>query len=939
MTIEKIRNMILDFLKGLMRRVVSIGNIYAYGASNVSVGDTYHYHQKIDPKLKEELSNLLKEQLSGAENKISKKIEGQINNLVNQRFRDDSNPQVMINKIREVETKSTENNFDEISAVLDEILRENTLYGQVEASNKTSSENRGVRRSLLTRVIMGLWLVLSVTGRIFRILFLLALMLGLLVGIMYTLKLDDVVRTQFEGKRWELPARVFARPLDMYEGQQLYAEHLEDELKLLGYNKLDQPGETGQYMRKGNQFMINTRGFQFAEDKEPARSIKVSVSGGKITSLAYTDGKAPLKLMRLEPVLIGNFYPRKNEDRVLVQLSDVSPLLIKGLLAVEDKKFYEHQGVNPMAIARALAANLKAGHTVQGGSTLTQQLVKNFYLTNERSWERKLKEAMMAFLLELHYDKKEILEAYLNEIHLGQDGDRAIHGFGLAAQFYFNRQVKELKADQIALLIGLAKGAGYYDPRRFPDRALERRNLVLGVMHQEGVLNAQEYADAIQRPLGVEERKPSGATPFPAYLDLVRQQLKRDYKDEDISSAGLMIFTAMDPITQLIAENILQKRVAQLERAQGIKKGKLNGAMIISTLQNGEVVGLVGSRDVRYAGYNRALTAQRQIGSLVKAAIYLTAFEEKPKYNLGTIISDGPVTVKIGKRKYWQPRNYDHRNMGYIPLLKAIVLSRNTPAVRVGVDVGVDHVINTIKGLGVTANIPQYPAILLGALEMSPMDVEQMFQSIASGGTYSPLKTIRSVMNMQGKVLTRYPLTVTQVAKPEAAQLLTYALHRVTVEGTAKSISGVLPAWKTVAGKTGTTNDKKDSWFAGFSGQHVVTVWVGRDDNKPTNLTGGTGALKVWEDLFRVLPTKPLDVGSASRLIWVDIDPGSGLLANPACSNAVRTPFIKGSQPTKTHYCVPPPEPVPTDGAAGGVTGGTPVPAAPASNWIDNLMQ
>lgn len=791
------------------------------------------------------------------------------------------------------------------------------------------------------RFFKGVWLVLSVTGRIFRILFLLALMLGLLVGVMYTLKLDDVVRTQFEGKRWELPARVFARPLDMYEGQQLYAEHLEEELKLLGYRKVDTPTETGQYMRKGDQFMINTRGFQFAEDKEPARSIKVRIGSGKISSLAYSDGKAPLKLMRLEPVLIGNFYPRKNEDRVLVQLSEVSPLLVRGLLAVEDKKFYEHQGVNPMAIARALAANIKAGHTVQGGSTLTQQLVKNFYLTNERSWERKLKEAMMAFLLELHYDKKEILEAYLNEIHLGQDGDRAIHGFGLAAQFYFNRQVKELKADQLALLIGLAKGAGYYDPRRFPDRALERRNLVLGVMRQEGVLNTQEYAEAAARPLGIEERKPSGATPFPAYLDLVRQQLKRDYKDEDIHSAGLMIFSAMDPIVQLMAENILQKRVGQLERGQGIKKGKLNGAMIISTVQNGEVIGLVGSRDVRYAGYNRALTAQRQIGSLVKVAIYLTAFNEKKKYNLGTRISDGPVTVKIGKGKYWQPRNYDHRSMGYIPLLKAIVMSRNTPAVRVGVDVGVDRVINTIKALGVTAEVPKYPAILLGALEMSPMDVEQMFQSIASGGTYSPLKTIRSVMNMQGKVLTRYPLTVQQVASPEAAQLLTYALHRVTVEGTAKSLTGVLPSWKEVAGKTGTTNDKKDSWFAGFSGQHVVTVWVGRDDSKPTGLTGGSGALKVWGDLFRVLPTKPLNTDAGSRFVWVNIDPTSGLLANPACSQAVKTPFIRGTQPTKTHYCAPPPEPE-TEGGDMGVptqTGAVPRPTAPSSNWIDNLMQ
>lgn len=791
------------------------------------------------------------------------------------------------------------------------------------------------------RFFKGLWVTLAVFGRVFRILLLVVLVLGVLVGITYTMQLDEVVRDQFEGKRWELPARVFARPLDMFQGQQLFADHLEQELKLLNYRPVDKPVETGQYFRKGNNFIINTRGFQFAEDKEPARSINVTIADNKIATLGYADGKQPLDLMRLEPVLIGNFYPRHNEDRVPIQQKDVPNLLVKGLLEVEDKKFYEHQGVNPMAIGRALVANLKAGHTVQGGSTLTQQLVKNFYLTNERSWQRKLKEATMAFLLELRYEKKDILEAYMNEIHLGQDGDRAIHGFGLASQFYFNRPVWELKPDQMALLIGLAKGAGYYDPRLHPDRAMQRRNLVLQVMLNGQLLSADQYMEAIEQPLGIVEKKPSGNSPFPAYLDLVRQQLQRDYKEDDLRSQGLMIFTGMDPIVQLTAETILQNRVARLERANGIKKGKLNGAMIISSVQGGEVMALVGSRDVRYAGYNRALTAVRQIGSLVKPAIYLAALENSRKYTLATRISDGPVTVKLGSRKYWQPRNYDHGNMGVVTVLKALTLSRNTPAVRIGVGLGLDKIVQTLKDLGVSGEVPAYPSILLGALEMPPIDVQQMYQTIASGGSYSPLKAIRNVMNMQGKMLTRYPLTVKQVASPEAAELLAYGLHRVTVEGTAKELSTVLPAWKKVAGKTGTTNDKKDSWFAGFSGQHVVTVWVGRDDNKPTNMTGGTGALKVWADLFRVMPTKPLQVASSSRLAWVDIDQATGLRFNAGCGKAVRMPFIKGSQPQKTSYCAPA-EPVapaaPAGAPAAAPAAPAPRPAAP-SNWIDNLMQ
>ncbi|MEB4591953.1 penicillin-binding protein 1B [Candidatus Thiothrix sp. Deng01] len=805
------------------------------------------------------------------------------------------------------------------------------------------------QEALWRRFFKGLWFTVTLFGRVFRILLLVVLVLGLLAGIAYTMQLDEKVREQFNGRRWELPARVFARPLDMYEGQQLFADHLEQELKLLSYREVDEPTETGQYFRKGDKFVVNTRGFQFADDKEPARSIKVAVSGGKIASLAYADGKSPLDLMRLEPVLIGNFYPRHNEDRVLVRQKDVPDLLVKGLIAIEDKKFYEHQGVNPMAIIRALVANLKAGHTVQGGSTLTQQLVKNFYLTNERSWHRKIKEALMAFLLEIHYSKQEILEAYLNEIHLGQDGDRAIHGFGLAAQFYFNRPVWELKADQIALLIGLAKGAGYYDPRLHPDRALERRNLVLQVMRSGNVLTEQAYQEALAKPLGVVEKKPSGNSPFPAYLDLVRQQLQRDYKEEDLRSQGLMIFTAMDPIVQLTAETILQNRVARLEKANGIKKGKLNGAMIISSVQGGEVMALVGSRDVRYAGYNRALTAQRQIGSLVKPAIYLAALENSRKYTLATRINDGPVTVKLGSRKYWQPQNYDRRNMGAVTVLKALTQSRNTPAVRIGVDLGIDKVVQTLHDLGVQGNVPAYPAILLGAIELPPIDVQQMYQSLAAGGSYSPLKAIRSVMNLHGQLLTRYPLTVKQVASPEAADLLAYALYRNTIEGTAKELSTTLPNWKKVAGKTGTTNDKKDSWFAGFSGQHVVTVWVGRDDSKPTNMTGGTGALKVWSDLFRVLPTKPLQVANSSRLVWVDIDQSSGLRFNPACGKAVRMPFIKGSQPQKTSYCAPlepvapetpvitPTAPAPAPAPAGATV--VPPKSSDPSSWIDNLMQ
>jgi penicillin-binding protein 1B len=781
------------------------------------------------------------------------------------------------------------------------------------------------------RIIKAIW---KLFWRIFRISLMIGIVLGSLAAAAYVLKLDDHVTTQFEGKRWALPARVFARPLEMYVGKGLYARDLEKELQLLHYRKTNNPIDTGQYIRQGNTFIIHTRGFQFAEDKEPERRIKVNLSKGQITALRNTDSDDPLTLMRLEQVLIGNFYPSHNEDRVLTRLDDVSPLLIKGLVAVEDKYFYEHFGINPRSIGRAMIANLKAGYTVQGGSTLTQQLVKNFYLSNERSIKRKVNEAVMASLLELHYSKGEILEAYINEIYLGQNKKRAIHGFGLASQFYFNRPIKELKAAQIALLIGMAKGASFYNPRRFPKRAKERRNLVLDVMAREGVVSLADVDDLKELPLGLSAYAPPSVSPFPAYLELVRKQLQRDYNEEDLRTEGLLIFTAMDPIVQLTGERVLSRRVRLLERSQRIPRGKLNAAMVISSVQGGEVLAIIGGRDARYAGYNRALNAKRQIGSLVKPVIYLAALETPQMFNLSTPISDGPVKVRLATRENWEPRNYDHRDMGVVTLRRALILSRNTPTVRIGIKLGMKRVVKMLHDVGIRSDIPLYPSVLLGALELSPMEVQQMYHTLAAGGTYTPLQAIRSVMNSFGNTLKRYPLNVKQVASPGSTYLLVSVMNEITKTGTAKYLSQVLPRWKNAAGKTGTTNNKRDSWFAGFTGQHVASVWVGRDDNKPTNLTGGSGALKVWADLMKVLPTKPLKPKRPSKIRYIKIDKESGLLYNPNCGTAVTIPFLRNSTPRKRRYCAP--KISPDDRA----NRNPPSNATrdPEGKWIDNLM-
>ncbi len=803
-------------------------------------------------------------------------------------------------------------NADEISDVED-IVTSSDLQGEaVVEAEKISSKNdlnndklvgnTPRKTSFIGTFFRGVLGVIRGFWRVTRIIILIGIVVGSLLTAAYVLQQDELVRSQFEGKRWALPARVFARPLEIYEGQSLKADDLHKELQLLNYSYVTHLVGTGQFKRDKNTFIIQTRGFKFAEDQEISRRIRIDINKGKIANLENTESNEALTLMRLEPVLIVNFYPRHNEDRVLVKLDDVPPLLTKGLIAVEDRNFHGHFGVNPKSIIRAVVANARAGRKVQGGSTLTQQLVKNFFLTNEQSYTRKINEAVMAMLLEIHYSKEEILEAYLNEIFLGQNKKRAIHGFGLASQYYFNKPIKELRPEQIALLIGVAKGATYYNPRRYPDRATKRRNIVIDVMAREGVFDARLATELKQRPLGVSKEAPPSVSPFPSYLELVRKQLQRDYKEEDLRSEGLLIFTSMDPVVQIEAEKAVKNRIKKLENSLRMKKNKLNGAMVVSSVQGAEVLAIVGGRDVRLAGFNRALNASRQIGSLIKPAIYLAALQDGG-YNLGTPIDGGPVTVRLSRTEVWEPKNYSGKDMGIVSFENALVHSMNTPTVRIGISMGLDKVIKSLHDLGLRKEVQPNPSLLLGALELTPMEVQQIYQTIAAGGTYTPLTAIRSVMNSYGKSLKRYPLQVKQVANEDAVYLLTHAMNKITKVGTAQYLRHALPAWKNAAGKTGTTNKNVDSWFAGFTGQHVVSVWVGRDDNKPTGFTGSSGALRVWGDFVNSISTRPFKPKRPKNVSFLNVDKDTGLLHNSSCGKAKILPFIKGTKPIEVSPC------------------------------------
>lgn len=712
--------------------------------------------------------------------------------------------------------------------------------------------------------------------------------------------LDAQVRTKFEGKRWALPAKVFARPLELYPTLAIKKQHLLQELNQIGYKRVPNVLTPGQYSATTNEVDIHRRFVQLWDSDEPAARIRVRFNADTIDAL-WIDGQ-PAAIARLEPLLIGGIYPAHNEDRHLIKIEDVPQLLVDTLVAVEDREYFDHYGVSLKAIMRAMFVNVQKGELRQGGSTLTQQLVKNFFLTHERTIQRKVIEALMSLLLEFHYDKQEILEAYLNEVFLGQSGRRAIHGFGLASQYYFGKQLTSLNAYEIATLVGIVKGASFYNPKRNPQRATDRRNVVLDVMQQQGLISEYQAMVWKKRELGVVEYSQYQQVEYPAYLELVRRQLKEDYAENDLTSEGLRIFTSLDPIIQRHAEEALNSRLKQLEVGYGLAAKTLQGSVVVASTESGEVEAVVGDRNPRYFGFNRALDAHRSIGSLAKPAVYLAALRQ-PQYTLTTPLDDGPVQIANQAGKIWAPENYDKTSHGIVPLYHAMAHSFNQATARLGMHIGLENVANTFYDLGVAQTLPHYPSMVLGAFEMSPFDVAQMYQTIAASGFHTPLKAIRGVTTAEGHLLTRYGFEVKQTVKTEPIYLLQQALKRSVAEGTGRYLKSRFDDHLNLAGKTGTSDSQRDSWFAGFSGDQLAVVWVGRDDNEPTPLTGSSGALRVWSDAMDDLPLKPLYPLPTESIAEYWVEPLSDTLSKEGCQGAQRLPYLEGTQPKVLSDC------------------------------------
>jgi penicillin-binding protein 1B len=730
------------------------------------------------------------------------------------------------------------------------------------------------------------------------------LLVLLIAGIVAVMVLGHRITTQFEGRRWTLPARVYAQPMDLYVGQEISAERLAAELRRLGYLPVDAVGRPGTFQRRGDRLEVFVREFRFSDELQPAQRLRIGFQGRVIASMRDPQGE-DMPVVRLDPLLIGSIFPIHGEDRIVVAPDAVPAMLPAALKTVEDRKFDQHLGVDPLAILRALFANIRAGQVEQGGSTLTQQLVKSYFLDSRRTLRRKAEEAVMAVILDARFEKADIMNAYINEIYLGQDGRRAIHGFGLASQFYFGKPVAELDLHEVALLVAIVRGPSYYDPRRHPERATERRNLVLRLLAEQGVITSEEAAVAAAKPLDVSGPGRRGSGFFPAFLDLVRRQLRSDYREEDLTEAGLTVFTTLDPLLQEKAEASLSEELERQDKSPREEAHGLEGVVVVTAPQTGEVVAMIGGRNAAMDGFNRALDARRPIGSLAKPVVYLSALETGD-YNPASIVADAPVEIRLPSGDIWQPNNFDKQVNGPVPMVQALARSLNLATVNLGMEVGLGRVSRTFEALGLEEAPPEYPSMLLGAVDLSPLEVAQVYNSIANGGFRSPLRAVRAVIDENGEALKAPELEVSQAASPESVYVLERMMVEVMERGTGRAARRQLPGGLVVAGKTGTSNDYRDSWFAGFSGSHLIVVWIGHDDNAPTALTGTTGALPVWTRLMSSIttssfePLMPEDVEDR----WIDYY--TGYETSPFCAGAaLRMPFVIGTRLPRSESCEP----------------------------------
>ncbi len=708
----------------------------------------------------------------------------------------------------------------------------------------------------------------------------------------YMIYLDAQIKPRFEGNKWQVPVQVYARPLILDLKQEIDIQEVIDELNLLGYRKSAKADSVGEYKVLDDGLIVYRREFYYPDKIYPEQKIRIQWDETRISEIKLADSTVNFTRTSLEPWLVSRLTSGLDEDRMLLSEDEIPQTLKTALIVVEDQDFYEHHGVAPLSILRALVANISAGRTVQGGSTLTQQLVKNLFLTREQSYARKLKEAAMALVIDFRYSKEEILTAYINEVFLAQNGAVAVHGFGLGSHYFFNKPLDELETHEIATLVGLVKGPSFYDPKRHIQRATERRNLVLRLLFQANEISRIEYENSLSHPLKTDDSPSLASGKHPAFMSKVSAEINDVVTLEETRKSGIKVFTTLDINTQRRAEQALKTTVERKSKAYN--QPDLEAAMVISDISSGGIRAIIGGKQTDYSGFNRALNAIRPIGSLVKPITFLAALEQPERFNLATLLKDEPVTFDDADGKTWQPQNADKKFRGSVPLIQALVKSYNVPSVNLAQQIGFEEVVSSLNRLGADISAKALPSVALGAVELSPLQINQIYQTISNNGVYKPLYSLFAVTTHDEQLLWKRQSRQQVRANEDATYLLNYALHKVTTNGTAKALGKAFPDIN-MAGKTGTTDDYRDSWFVGFDRNLVTSIWMGNDNNQPINMSGATGALPIYIALQKQQSPKTLVRRFPTSLTIAHFDKTNGQPTLPGCPNVISLPAIKAS--------------------------------------------
>ncbi len=750
-------------------------------------------------------------------------------------------------------------------------------------NRRSGSQKRSPKRSSLFRKLLK-WLIL----------------LALLASIPFSVWiwwLDKQVVARFEGQKWQVPSEVFSAPLVLQDGAPWRKQDLEAVLSDYGYRFGKNSQKEGWAARSQTKVSAHLRDYTDHTGYHPASRRVFSFDNG-LLQIQDVSGKR-YRTAVLEPQKIGYLYGGNTENRDILVYEQIPKSLINILTATEDRDFFEHFGISLTGIARAAFVNLSSGSRRQGGSTLTQQLVKNMFLTSERTYSRKVTEVFMALLLEYRYSKEQIITAYVNEVYLAQEGDSALHGFAAASEYFYGRPLNELNLDEQALLVGMVKGPSLYNPRRNPERAKQRRNVVLDLLFEQGRLTQPQVAALKKQPLRIAtEGKRRSA--FGDYLDLVSMQLERDFDQAALATKNLKIYTALDIRAQKAALDAMHDRVALLVKQRSGLKG-LQGAMVVTDRHSGQVRAVVGSSDKLYSGFNRALGAVRPIGSLAKPPIYLTAIASG-RYTWWDKLKDEPKRFKVGN-SVWEPQNYSRTAHGEVHMYEALAKSYNLATIDLASSLGFDRVAQTLRDLGVKRSFTMYPSVALGSLELSPFEVARLYQPLASTGDSAELGVVLSVMDQNGKVLKRFDQSTDVPFTKQALSVTLAGMTKSPEIGTAQAAQAQLP-WLRFAAKTGTTNDQRDSWFVGITDDFLSTIWLGQDDNSPMNITGSSGAQWVWIDFAKALPQRSLPKTLPEGAGYYQVTLDDFEIAADRCRDKIELPFIEGTQPRSSTSCI-----------------------------------